>query len=92
MTFGAGEQVLSDWMSENAFVYWFEHPAPWEVEGQLILDLHPPLSLAENSHHSFYTELSQLRRQAKARARSLDVLPNGFSLVKAPSLGPDITA
>jgi hypothetical protein len=73
-------------------VTWLEHPAPWEIEHQLILELRPPLNLAENRSHSFYSELSQLRRQAKARARSLDVLPNGFSLVKAPSLRPDITA
>lgn len=80
MTFGAGEQTLSNWMSENAFVCWVEHPALWEIESQLIAELCPPLNLAENSHHSFYAELSQLRRQAKTRARSLDVLQNGFTL------------
>ena len=80
MTSGAGERILSDWMSKNAFVCGVEHPAPSEIEGQLILELRPPLNLAENSHHSFYAELSQLGRQAKARARSLDVMPNGFLL------------
>jgi hypothetical protein len=80
MTFGAGEQTLSDWMAENAFVTWFEHPAPWEIEGELIRELRPPLNLAENSHHSFHAELSQLRRDAKARARSLEVVANGFKL------------
>jgi hypothetical protein len=25
MTFGAGEQILSNWMEENAFVVWLEH-------------------------------------------------------------------
>ena len=63
MTFGAGERILSDWMSENAFVRWLEHPAPREMERQLILELRPPLNLAENSSHSFYTELSRLRRK-----------------------------
>ena len=53
MTFGAGEQTLSNWMSENAFVCWVEHPALWEIESQLIAELCPPLNLAENSHHSF---------------------------------------
>ena len=80
MTFGAGERILSDWMSENAFVSWLEHPAPWEIEGEVIRELRPPLNLAENSHHSFYAELSQLRRQAKARARTLGLMPNGFTL------------
>ena len=83
MTFGAGERILSDWMSENAFVCWVEHPAPWEIEGQLILELRPPLNLAENSHHSFYAELSQIRKQAKARARSLDVMPKELASVEA---------
>ena len=58
MTFGAGERILSDWMSENAFVTWLAHPAPWEIEGELIRELRPPLNLAENSHNSFYTELA----------------------------------
>jgi hypothetical protein len=80
MTFGAGERILSEWMNENAFVCWLEHPAPWEIESQLIDELRPPLNLAENSHHAFHTRLSQIRKQAKARARSLDVLPNGFEL------------
>ena len=67
-------------MAENAFVCWLEHPAPWEIERQLILELRPPLNLADNSHHSFYQHLSQIRKGAKARARSLDVLSNGFAL------------
>ena len=66
MTFGAGERILSDWMSEMRSSPWLEHPAPWDIERQLIAELRPPLNRAENSHHSFYSELSQLRRQAKA--------------------------
>jgi len=80
MTFGAGEQVLSEWMDQNAFVCWLEHPAPWEIESRLIRELHPPLNLADNSHHAFYQHLSQIRKGAKARARSLDVLSNGVAL------------
>jgi hypothetical protein len=83
MTFGAGEQTLSNWMSENAFVCWHEHSAPWEIEVSLIRELHPPLNLAENSHHSFHTHLSQIRKQAKARARSLDVMPKELASVEA---------
>ena len=55
-------------MAENAFVTWLQHPAPWEIEGELIRELRPPLNLADNSHHSFHGQLSQLRRDAKARA------------------------
>ena len=39
VTFGAGEHKLSDWMGENAFVAWMEHPAPWEIEPALIREL-----------------------------------------------------
>jgi hypothetical protein len=80
MTFGAGERTLSEWMSENAFVCWVEHAAPWEIETRLIRELRPPLNLADNSHHSFYQHLSQIRKGAKARARLLDVLPNELAL------------
>ena len=79
MTFGDGERILSEWMSENAFVCWLEHSAPWEIEPALIRELRPPLNLAENSYHPFCAQLSEIRKHAKARARSLDVLPNGFS-------------
>ena len=54
-------------------------PAPWEIESVLIRELRPPLNLADNSHHSFYQHLSQIRKAAKARARSLGVLPNWFA-------------
>jgi hypothetical protein len=80
MTFGAGERVLSEWMQENAFVCWLEHPAPWEIESILIRELCPPLNLAENSYHPFCAKLSQIRKEAKVRARSLDVMPNGFAV------------
>jgi hypothetical protein len=80
MTFGAGERILSEWMNENAFVCWREHPAPWEIECELIEEPRPPLNLKENSHHSFYKTLSEIRKQALGRARSLDVMPNGFVL------------
>ena len=79
MTFGAGERILSEWMGANAFVSWIEHAAPWEIERELIRELRPPLNLAENTHHPFCEQLSRIRSEAKARARSLDVLPNGFA-------------
>ena len=55
-------------------------PTPWEIESRLIRELRPPLNLADNSHDSFYQHFSQIRKGAKARARSLDVLSNGFAL------------
>ena len=47
MTFGAGEQALSNWMSENTFVCWLEHPTPREIESRLIRELRQPLNLAQ---------------------------------------------
>ena len=78
MNFGAGEKALSDWMGENAFVCWLEHPTPWDVESLLINELLPPLNLAANKSHPFCAQLSGLRAQARSRARSLPVMPNGF--------------
>ena len=60
------------------FVTWIEHPAPWEIEPELIRELRPPLNLRENSDHPFCEQLSRIRREAKARARSMEVLPDGF--------------
>jgi hypothetical protein len=58
-------------MSQNAFVCWTEHPAPWEVEVEVIASLHPPLNLDGNSQHPFCRTLSALRRDAKEIARQL---------------------
>lgn len=32
MTFSQGEEDLSNWMSENAFVSWIVHEEPWWIE------------------------------------------------------------
>jgi len=41
----SGEQWLDDWMTENAFVCWLEHQAPWEFEDELIGSLSLPLNI-----------------------------------------------
>ena len=38
----SGEQWLDDWMTENAFVCWLEHQAPWEFEDELLGSLSLP--------------------------------------------------
>jgi hypothetical protein len=75
MTFATGEQTLSAWMGQNAFVCWTVHDLPWEVEEHLIRTVGLPLNLDQNRHHGFHATLTGLRREAKARARSLPVLP-----------------
>jgi hypothetical protein len=49
MTFGSGEERLSDWMAANAFVCWVEHPRPREVEDQVIAAVRPPLNVDAKS-------------------------------------------
>ncbi|MCF6526187.1 GIY-YIG nuclease family protein [Streptomyces sp. JJ36] len=72
MTFAeTGEAVLSEWMAEHARVCWVEHPQPWTLESELIGRLDLPLNLDQNGHNSFHQRLTQLRADARERARSL---------------------
>ncbi|NCA72222.1 MAG: hypothetical protein EOM91_19540 [Sphingobacteriia bacterium] len=73
MTFGVGEDVLSERMAKNAFVTWVADPAPWVLEEQLIAGLSLPLNLDMNRGHPFGAALREARRRAKGRARELEV-------------------
>jgi hypothetical protein len=68
LTFEAGEDALSRWMAENAFVTWLEHDQPWTMEDELIATGIFPLNLAGNSLHPFHTTLTAIRRQMKEDA------------------------
>ncbi len=74
VTFSAGEQRLSEWMGEHAFVTVIEHPRPWVLEEQMISELSLPLNL-DQSTHPFRPTLSALRSAARQRAKELSVLP-----------------
>ena len=73
MTFNDGEATLSEWLDKNAFVAWKTHDQPWLAEMQLIEEISLPLNLAGNKHHSFYSVLSKVRKQAKERAKMLEI-------------------
>ncbi|MEU6656850.1 GIY-YIG nuclease family protein [Streptomyces sp. NPDC046900] len=74
MTFGkAGEAELSQWMAENARVCWIVHDEPWTMESELISQLDLPLNLDQNRHNSFHGRLTEVRSQARQRARELAV-------------------
>lgn len=73
-TFSTGEQRLSEWMSEHAFVTITEHPEPWVLEERLIAEWSLPLNLDQNSH-PFRPTLSAMRSAARQRAKALAVLP-----------------
>jgi hypothetical protein len=75
MTFAEGESVLSQWMEENAFVVWVVDPEPWLLEEKIIGELSLPLNLDMNNEHLFHKSLSQIRKAAKEKARSLPILP-----------------
>src|SRR6266704_436260 len=47
-TFVDGEQVLSAWMAENAFVSWVMRERPWDLEDDLIRELDLPSNLQGN--------------------------------------------
>ena len=81
MTFGSGEQKLSDWMAANALVSWVVHPTPWTLEAELIADLDVPLNLDGNAHNRFHPELTKARRNAVVRARELPILDNPIKQV-----------
>jgi hypothetical protein len=49
----AGEQWLDDWMSENAFVAWHEHPQPWQIEFEVLKKLVCLLNIEGNRHHPY---------------------------------------
>jgi hypothetical protein len=69
----AGERWLDDWMEENVFVGWAEHPEPWTIEYELLLKLSLPLNISHNGHHPFASVLRQIRFDALQRARALPV-------------------
>ena len=73
MTFGLGEQVLSAWMAENAFVNRVLHDQPWELERELIASLDVLLNLAGNTRHIFQATPTRIRADAVARARALPI-------------------
>lgn len=77
LTFGAGEKRLSEWLEENARVAWLPCDQPWTLEAHLIATLNLPLNLEQNSRCPYHLVLTQLRREAKSRARELPILRDG---------------
>ena len=76
VTFSTGEARLSEWTEEDARVVWQVCEEPWRLEEELIPTLDLLLNLDQNSHNGFHPELSQIRREAKAKARELPILPS----------------
>jgi hypothetical protein len=74
LTFADGEQALSAWMADNAYVAWLETPAPWAAERELIAAVDLPLNLDQNRRNAFHVDLTLRRARARAAARTLPVV------------------
>jgi hypothetical protein len=74
LTFSEGENILSQWMADNAFVTWMVHPEPWNLEAVIIGKVSLPLNLHMNKGHPFHGVLTKIRREAKEKARGLPVV------------------
>jgi hypothetical protein len=69
-----GEEKLSAWMKDNAFVSWVVVDEPWKLEDQLIRTLSLPLNLQDNGKHPFHPVLTEIRRRAREQARQMPIL------------------
>lgn len=74
MTFATGEQILNDWLDQNARVAWLMCGEPWRTEDLLIRTVSLPLNLDQNRHHAFHRVLTEKRRTAKGLARKLPIV------------------
>ena len=83
-----GEQWLDDWMEENAFVCWVKHPAPWEVEKEIIENVSLPLNIRDNDH-PFAKQLSAMRSEAKRVAKEMPIANEDNQQRKKKSKGDD---
>ena len=71
LTYAGGEDVLSDWLQQNAFVCWVPYGQPWEIESGIIRSLSLPLNLQHNELHPFYRQLSVIRHNCREEAKQL---------------------
>jgi len=76
MTFIEGEQALSVWMADNAYLTWVIRGSPWQLEDELIAALELPLNLQGNFHNAFYPRLTRARAACVAQPRNLSIAPN----------------
>ena len=71
-----GEELLSQWMVENAFVTWEVRAKPWLYEKELIDKFSFPLNLQGNNDHPFWQKLSQIRADAIKNAKNTPIIKN----------------
>jgi hypothetical protein len=69
MTFCRGEDVLSAWMADSAFVFWTLTEEPWMLETELIETFDLPLNIDQNVGSPLRELVREVRRTAKEVAR-----------------------
>jgi hypothetical protein len=69
-----GEEKLSAWMEDNAFVNWVVVDEPWELEDHLIKTLSLPFNLRGNGKKQFHPVLTAIRRIARCQYQAGCVL------------------
>jgi hypothetical protein len=68
---------LSSWQREHLLLTSCPRERPWEIEGEVIGRLGPPLNSVGNAAHAFYTTVRAARAEFRRRARAAS--PSGAS-------------
>jgi hypothetical protein len=79
------ETRLTDWMSTNLRVSWCEHPAPRDVEGEIIRALRPPL----NVDHATGPMVEIVKSARRAYYASAGARPSRGPLTAPSDAAPD---
>jgi GIY-YIG catalytic domain len=61
---------LSGWQRQHLLLTWCARERPWEIEGEVIAWLGPPLNSASNADHAFYPVVRAARAEFRRRARA----------------------
>lgn len=62
-------RALSVWQRQHLKLTWVEHNQPWLIEDEIIASLGPPLNLAGNASHPFYSTMRDARARFREAAR-----------------------
>jgi hypothetical protein len=61
-------QALGVWQRTHLRSTWCEEADPWAIEAKVIAAMGPPLNLASNSAHPFYSTMRAARKRFRAAA------------------------